>query len=77
MYDISNSDSQYHINKWVKKINDLAINAPTILIGNKKDIESNTKYKINKAELKKECNIINYFAHVNLGRATVCAGTGC
>lgn len=61
MYDISNSDSQYHINKWIKKINALAMNVPTILIANKKDIESNTKYKINKVELKKECNLINYF----------------
>ena len=61
MYDITHTDTNNHIQKYMQKINFFAKDVPTLLIGNKTDMETNICYKINKNELQKECNIINHF----------------
>ena len=61
MYDLSNSEGKYQINRWINKINIFANDVPVVLIGNKKDKESNIASKINKKELQNECNLINHF----------------
>ena len=61
MYDLSNSDGKYQINRWINKINIFAKDAPVVLIGNKKDIECNIFHEINKKELQNDCNLINHF----------------
>ena len=61
MYDMSNSDNMHYINRWIEKINIFAKESPTVLIGNKKDIYTDTPCKINYKNLQNDCNVINHF----------------
>ena len=59
LYDVNENDKDYTINKWCKKIIDLAENKPTILLGNKIDL-CDKKFEEKNSNIN-ECNIIKHF----------------
>ena len=68
MYDISNEESFNHLNKWIEHIKENSSGSPVILIGNKSDLEKQSKVsKENGETFAKSHNLLFFEASAKNG----------